>query len=128
MGDKTLEEDSADEKLDYNLQTQNFSSLSGSASNICWVNIKVNYFKLAASTTEVSLNQGDSLVRSSPPVDINKSEDKSSKYLDGESLPVTFDTMNVGARRVRSTFGCFGGLISLLSWILEDFRYVTLIH
>ena len=76
----------------------------------------------------VSLNQGDSLVRSSPPVDINKSEDKSSKYLDGESLPVTFDTMNVGARRVRSTFGCFGGLISLLSWILEDFRYVTLIY
>ena len=45
MGDKTLEEDSADEKLDYNLQTQNFSSLSGSASNICWVNIKVNYSK-----------------------------------------------------------------------------------
>ena len=50
MGDKTLEEDSADEKLDYNLQTQNFSSLSGSASNICWVNIKVNYSIFVSST------------------------------------------------------------------------------
>ena len=50
-----------------------------------------------------------------------------SKYLDGDEIPVSFNTfakMNTAPGKVKSNFGCFGGLISLLAWILEDFRLI----
>ena len=49
-----------------------------------------------------------------------------SKYIDGDEIPVSFNTfakMNSASGKVKSNFGCFGGLISLLAWILEDFRF-----
>jgi len=99
-GSEVFEEDNSDLKS----ISHNFSSLSGSVSNICWVNIK-----------------GEN--PDSNPADENK-EMRSEPGV-GYQQPHKSDSMK--SEKIKSGFGCIGGLMSILGWIFEDFRMRHLI-
>ena len=50
------------------------------------------------------------------------SDEKRKHVTSGSKYKLDEDNLNMNNKKVKSNLGCFGGFLSMIGWIIDDFR------